>query len=51
MTSANDRATLNNKKTVQPEDVFEALKELEFEDMVLRCQEEEKRKASYNIWK
>ncbi|KAL9050068.1 MAG: hypothetical protein Q9162_006858 [Coniocarpon cinnabarinum] len=44
---ANDRATLNNKKTIQPEDVFEALKDLEFEDIVVHCQEEEKKYAAF----
>lgn len=38
--SANDRAVLANKKTVRPEDVLEALAELEFEGFVGRCERE-----------
>lgn len=35
--SANDRAILANKKTIQPNDVLEALPELEFESFLPRC--------------
>jgi len=38
--SANDRAVLANKKTVQPKDVLEALGELEFEGFVERVEAE-----------
>lgn len=38
--SANDRAVLANKKTVQPKDVLEALGELEFEGFVARSEKE-----------
>lgn len=38
--SANDRAVLANKKTVQPKDVLEALGELEFEGFVARAEGE-----------
>jgi len=38
--SANDRAVLANKKTVQPKDVLEALGELEFEGFVGRVEAE-----------
>lgn len=39
-TRANERAQSDNKKTIQPQHVFEALKELEFEAFLPRCQDE-----------
>ena len=44
--SANDCAALNNKKTIQPQDVFQALRDLEFGGFAERCQEEEMRTFS-----
>lgn len=38
--SANDRAVLSNHKVIKPEDVFDALKEMEFEGFVDRVREE-----------
>lgn len=39
-TSANDRAVLGNHKTIKPEDVLEALTEIEFEQFVPRVKSE-----------
>lgn len=38
--SSNDRAILNNKKTIGHDDVFASLKELEFANFLPRCQQE-----------
>ena len=40
MDSANDRAILYGKKTIQPRDVFESLNEIEFSSFLNRCEQE-----------
>jgi len=44
MNSANERALVAGKKTIQPKDVLEALAELEFDGFTAQCEAELARK-------